>query len=40
MEESDKVLGHLCELLPETDGFECHRFKVRLITLHFILNLA
>uniref|UniRef100_A0A0M3I1X5 Cyanocobalamin reductase (cyanide-eliminating) n=1 Tax=Ascaris lumbricoides TaxID=6252 RepID=A0A0M3I1X5_ASCLU len=28
MEESDKVLGRLCELLPETDGFECHRFKV------------
>uniref|UniRef100_A0A915AK63 Cyanocobalamin reductase (cyanide-eliminating) n=1 Tax=Parascaris univalens TaxID=6257 RepID=A0A915AK63_PARUN len=28
MEASDKVLGHLCELLPETDGFECHRFKV------------
>ncbi|KHN82462.1 MMACHC-like protein [Toxocara canis] len=28
MEVADKVLSDLCELLPETDGFECHRFKV------------
>ncbi|VDK45207.1 unnamed protein product [Anisakis simplex] len=28
MHQADKVFGTLCELLPETEGFECHRFKV------------